>query len=464
MAMTRYVVDATWRRDGATLFAGSPLMRFTFSGTALLDRLETGGDFGGPDDVATNDLVDRLLEAGAIHPLPGAHPFHVREVTVVIPAHVVTPSDVDALETLICSIPEDATVIIVDDASPQPIAESSRARIVRHAVQRGPAAARNSGLCEVTTPFVAFLDIDVEPPANLLDELLPFFVDDRVGLVAPRIESRPGTSVLARYEQVRSPLDLGPTEGRVRAGTRVGYVPSATWLCRTDAIRAIDGFDESMTTGEDVDAVWRLDQAGWRCRYQPDISCLHEPRQTWAALFAQRTGYGRSAAALAEKHGNLVAPARTTPSIAAAWSVGAFFSPMLGVLIAGVDAARLARKLRPSPTADVVRLTARTHRHAGGMFAAALTRTWWPIALLIALVSRRARRVLVLAAVLPAAFEWRRRRAPIDPARFLFIRVLDDAAYGFGVWQGARRKQSATALLPTITPPRAGDSRYRDVP
>lgn len=445
--MTRYVVDESWRRDGTVVFAGSPLSRFTFSGIMFVEQLEAGADIA----EANAELVDRLLDAGAIHPLPGTHSFGPHDVTVVIPAHADTPADGDALATLVAALPEAAEVIIVDDASPHPIPAIGRARVLRQPTRRGPAAARNAGLCEVTTPFVAFIDLDVAPPPHLLDDLLAWFVDERVGLVAPRIESRPDASVLARYERTRSPLDLGGTEARVRAGTRVSYVPSAMWLCRTAAIRAVDGFDESMMTGEDVDCVWRIDRAGWRCRYQPSVSCLHEPRTTWTAWLTQRAGYGRSAAALAQRHGALVAPVRTTPTIAAAWSIGAFVSPVVGALIAAFGALRLSRTLQPVSNAEVTRLTVRTHRHAGAMFASALTRTWWPIALVAALVSRRVRGVVVLAAVIPAAVEWRRRRATIDPVRYLALRVLDDAAYGFGVWQGMQRQRAADAVLPSIT-------------
>jgi hypothetical protein len=142
---------------------------------------------------------------------------------------------------------------------------------------------------------------------------------------------------------------------------------------------------------------------------------------------------------------------RTTPTIAAAWSVGAFVSPIGGALIAAFGALRLSRTLQPVSSAQVTRLTVRTHRHAGAMFASVLTRTWWPIALVAALVSRRARSVVMLAAVIPAAVEWRRRRAALDPVRYLALRVLDDAAYGFGVWQGVQHRRSADAVLPSIT-------------
>lgn len=445
--MTRFVVDESWRRDGAVVFAGSPLSRFTFSGTSFVEHVESGADL----DANNVDLVDRLLDAGAIHPLPEQHPFHVGDITVVIPARITSSRQSALLGTLIAALPQNIPVIVVDDASPYSLHLPPSTRLVRHRSRSGPAASRNAGLREVTTPFVAFIDSDVEPSADVLNTLLPYFVDERVGLVAPRIVSRPGPSVIDRYEHVRSPLDLGPTEARIRAGTRVSYVPSAMWLCRTEAIRAIGGFDESMNTGEDVDAVWRLDNAGWRCRYQPEATCLHMPRATWSAMLAQRVGYGRSAAGLATKHGSFVAPVRTTPTIAAAWTLGVLLSPLLGVILAAGDALRLGKTLRPSTPTEVARLTVRTHRHAGNMFAAAITRTWWPLALVAALFSRRARRALIAAAVIPGALEWRRRRVPIDPLRFLVVRILDDAAYGLGVWQGVRQLRNASAVLPSIT-------------
>lgn len=447
MDMTRFVVDESWRRDGVVVFAGSPLSRFTFSGTKFVEQVESGTELRAGND----ELIERLLDAGAIHPLPGPHPFHPSDVTVVIPAHIVTAVDRDALSALVAALPRDTPVIVVDDASPLAFIVPDTARVIRQHTQRGPAAARNAGLREVTTSFAAFIDSDVKPPTDLLDNLLPYFVDEQVGLVAPRIVSRPSSGLIARYECQRSPLDFGPTEGRVRAGTRISYVPSATWVCRTEAIRAIDGFDESMITGEDVDAVWRLDLAGWRCRYQPDVSCEHAPRATLTAMLSQRMGYGRSAAGLAAKHGSRVAPARTTAAVAGAWTVGALLSPLLGIVIAAIDAMRLSKTLRSTAPAEIARLSLRAHRHAGAMFAAAITRTWWPLALVAALFSRRARRTLIAAAVIPAALEWRQRHASIDPVRFLVIRILDDAAYGIGVWQGVRRHRRTAAIRPSIT-------------
>src|SRR5690606_2057202 len=163
----------------------------------------------------------------------------------------------------------------------------------------------NAGLEHVTTPLVAFVDADVDTGGDRrwMAPLLAHFADPRVALVAPRVVT-PGGG----YEHRHSPLDLGTAPARIRAGTRVSYVPAAALVCRTDALRAVGGFASDLRVGEDVDLVWRLDAAGWRCRYEPSVLVHHDPRPTWRAWWRQRVTYGRSAAPLAARHPGALTP------------------------------------------------------------------------------------------------------------------------------------------------------------
>ncbi|MGO4430725.1 glycosyltransferase family 2 protein, partial [Streptomyces sp. MCAF7] len=59
-------------------------------------------------------------------------------------------------------------VVVVDDGSLDagPVREAAErhgARLVRHDVNRGPAAARNTGAALADTPLVAFVDSDCRP-------------------------------------------------------------------------------------------------------------------------------------------------------------------------------------------------------------------------------------------------------------------------------------------------------------
>ena len=84
------------------------------------------------------------------------------------------------------------------------------------------------------------------------------------------------------------------------------------------------------------------------------------------------------------------------------------------------------------------------------MLFRSLTRTWWPITLIVCLVSRRARRVAVIAAVAPHLWSWLTERPDLDPVRYSLLGIADDVAYGTGVWKGAIAARNAGALAPTI--------------
>ena len=455
-----FIVDPSWRRPdrGLMVFAGSPLKMFSLSeeGRHIAELLEIGL----PLPAGHETLTSRLLDAGAIHPthiVGTEQPFTLADVSIVIPAHVRNSKDARLLNTLVGTLTNlsttAATIIVVNDASPHAISDIVGARVVSLDNNRGPGAARNHGLQFVTTPFVAFVDVDVTLENNTLIELLSYFADERVGLVAPRIMSTTTEGALSAYEAVRSPLDLGSTEGRIRKGTRISYAPSAMWLCRTEAIREINGFDETLQVGEDVDALWRMDAAGWRCRYQPTAVCTHLPRSTVSDFVAQRMSYGTSAAALAKRHDGALAPVRVSGYSACMWALVALGYPLVGALVGAGTIAALARKLRDVPNAveESVRLAGLGNLHAGRTIASAITRVWWPIAVVVALFSRRMRWVLITAAVVPSMYEWWKNRPKLDPIRFTALRVLDDAAYGVGVWKGAVREQNFDALKPDLT-------------
>ena len=121
--------------------------------------------------------------------------------------------------------------------------------------------------------------------------------------------------------------------------------------------------------------------------------------------------------------------------------------------VAGTTAALLPAKLPmladARPTA--IMLAARGHLGAGRQIASAILRTWWPLALPLAFGSRRARRALLAAAIVPQLLEWRERRPPIDPIRFTLLRVAEDAAYCVGVWQGCVEHRTIAPLVPDLT-------------
>jgi mycofactocin system glycosyltransferase len=447
----RLVADRTLRRldGGRVLLGGSPLklLRLRDAGARVVARLLDGGE-PVPTSGSGAQLVDRLLDAGMVVPVNDGDTFDTDDVTVVVPVH----DRRDGLHATLGAIGTVGDVVVVDDGSRTPIPEAT----TRHDAPRGPAGARNAGWRAASTPLIAFVDADVVPDARWLAPLLAHFDDPRVGAVAPRIvadarDLQPRW--LAAYERVRSPLDLGPHPSPVRPKAMVPYVPTAALVVRRAALENIDGFDEAMRVGEDVDFVWRLHEAGWRVRYEPRSVVHHPARSTISEWLRQRFDYGTSAAPLASRHPGDVAPVAVSGWSAAAWALVAAGHPVAGVGTAAGTTVLLAPKLQPLPHAwrEAIRLAGTGHVLAGRRLADAVTRAWWPAALAAAAVSKRARRALAVAAIVPALLEWRERRPTgIDPARFVLAKLADDVAYGAGVWSGCLTERSLAALRPDL--------------
>jgi GT2 family glycosyltransferase len=252
------------------------------------------------------------------------------DVTVVVPTR---DRDVAALVAAL----GDTRVVVVDDGSRTPVADAA----VRHATARGAAAARNAGAKLVATPLVAFLDSDTRPREGWLDALLPHFQDPRVALVAPRIVAARAGGWLRRYEARHSPLDRGPLPARVVPKGRVPFVPGAALVMRTELAR----FDETLTGGEDVDLVWRLDAQGHHVRYEPAAEVEHEHRTNPREWLARRAYYGRTAAPLAKRHPGHARPLHMSPWTAATYAALATRHPKTAATITAAAIALLARRL-----------------------------------------------------------------------------------------------------------------------
>lgn len=106
--------------------------------------------------------------------------------TVVVPYYNHSRYLADCLSSIRNQTYPDWNVILVDDASTDSEAmhavvdrlEMPRLRIIRHEVNRGLAAARNTGFRESTTEFMVSLDSDDKLAPEYLERLVPVIVAD----------------------------------------------------------------------------------------------------------------------------------------------------------------------------------------------------------------------------------------------------------------------------------------------
>ena len=446
--------------EGSALLGGSPtrLLRLAPTAQTMLNggRLEV-------HDALSAQLARTLLDATVAHPRPASGPSH-RDVTVVIPVR----DNVSGLKRLISNL-RGMRVVVVDDGSVVPVQQAYLAgmhcdvRVLRHPRSKGPAAARNTGLAACSTDFVAFLDSDVVPRRGWLEALLGHFCDPAVALVAPRIVGlRQPDNLVARYEAVRSSLDLGLREAPVVPYGTVSYVPSAAIICRRTVLSEVNGFDETLKSGEDVDLCWRFIEAGARLRYEPIALVAHDHRTRLRDWFVRKSFYGESAAPLSLRH-----PGKTAPLVISGWTLvlwvllamGSGIGYLASMVVAGITGRRIANSLRTVDTEpkEVAVVAAQGLWAAALQLASAICRHYWPVALIAAVLFRRCRQVVLVAAIIDGVVDWASRNGNADDdtkrvglLTYVLLKRLDDIAYGTGLWTGVVRERHLGALKPQI--------------
>lgn len=484
---TRVTLDPRVRVHGSVVLGGSPwgVARLAPAALALVARARVDGPDGTvPLTPAERSAADLLVERGVLHPVMTPRPSRVE---VVVPAYG-RPDLLDAcLASLTASAPG-GDVLVVDDASPTgevaAVARAHGARLVQHPENRGPAAARNTGLAATTGDVVAFVDADVTVPRGWLDGLVPLFDDPRVGAVAPRVLPRSRSrTLLARHELARSALDMGARRELVRHGSPLGFLPSATLLVRRSALADASrgrggsgsGFDEQMRVGEDVDLVWRLLAAGWHVRYEPAVEVHHEMRVVPGQWARRRFEYGTSAAALDDRHPGRLAPARVSAWNLAAAACVLAGRPRSGAAVALAATTALAHRLRSADVDPVLAgyVVGKGLLADGAALGHALRREWWPVGTLVLAAAlsrrgstrsgtgRRTARTAAAAMLVPVALEWVRTRPDVDPARYAALRLVEDAAYGSGVLASAGRQGRLRVLVPEVRLPNLPWDRTR---
>lgn len=226
--------------------------------------------------------------AGEAHFGAGPQDRTGRAYSVVVPT-IGRPCLAHCLRALAAADgPSPHEVLVVDDRpSPSgaldvsgagPLAGRTR---VLYSGGRGPAAARNTGLRQVATPWVVFLDDDVR--------VLPDW-GGRLATDLAEADARTG-GVQGR---LRVPLDPSrrPTDWeRCTAGLEGAAWATADMAYRTAALTGVGGFDERFRRAfrEDADVALRVSDAGWTLR-RGTRTTLHpvRPADRWVSVRAQR--------------------------------------------------------------------------------------------------------------------------------------------------------------------------------
>lgn len=244
----------------------------------------------------------------------------------------------------------DGTAAVVREAA----AQAPEIRLVDASGRRGPAAARNVGARATAASLLAFCDADdVVAPGWLAALVAGLRQADVVAGRSrrPEYNSRPDAPVYFSWGTYRVPFF--PYLDAANAGN-LGV--------RRAAFVDVDGFDESLRTGEDLDLCWRLQLAGYRLAEEPGAVVTFRNRDGLAASAAQTYAYGAGNRQLAHKYALVAAayraqgPGAGQPSAAAVPTEATAPAANPGRVVRLWHKARRTR--RPSDLTNAVRTAA----------------------------------------------------------------------------------------------------------
>ncbi len=218
-------------------------------------------------------------------------------------------------------------LIVVDDGSidgTDAAAQSAGATVFRHAITRGSAAARNTGVRHATAPIIAFLDDDCEPEPDWAENLVAAY-DDRLLALGGAIMVGPGHGLTIGFLSRNNPLL--PQESNLTDSNNVAYrfflylrrqwsapkaqgrrpvavLPSANLAVRRQHLLAVSGFDEQIIFGaEDDDLCRRLTDAfpGLPLMFDPAVRVTHHFKPSLPDTLRRGRAYGRGSAIMWRK-------------------------------------------------------------------------------------------------------------------------------------------------------------------
>ena len=220
--------------------------------------------------------------------MPQSQPFKKElkpvDISVVIPAHNSELVLARCLESLQKSIGCSFEIIVVDDASTdrtKRIASELGAHVVTLLNQRGPAAARNRGVCDCRGEIIAFVDSDVLVSKNVLQQFCAQLRDESISAVFGSYDQQPTErGYISTYK------NLMHHHFHQRSLADVGTFWTGCGAIRRTVFEQLGGFNENFAQPciEDIELGMRLKKLGHMIRLSPQIQAKHTKRWTFCSL------------------------------------------------------------------------------------------------------------------------------------------------------------------------------------
>lgn len=185
-------------------------------------------------------------------------------VSVIIPTYNRAGLIARAVKSVFAQSYTRLEVIVVDNASSDNTAEAvksisdERLRFIRHEVNKGPAASRNTGLRCSRGDYITFLDSDDEwLPQKLACQLDVFRQEaDGIGLIFTNGFNE-SINTMAITEPVPSGIYYDPRRDNFYPLRKL-ITTLSSWMLPSEVVKRVGYFDEAMITWDDGDYLARV--------------------------------------------------------------------------------------------------------------------------------------------------------------------------------------------------------------
>lgn len=200
----------------------------------------------------------------------------MEKVTLYVPCYNAEKYIAECLEGILKQTYPIDEILIIDDGSTDKtveIASKYPVKIIKHEVNKGLAAARNTAFKNAKNEFVASLDVDCFPEPDWLEKLMENFTDENIAGVGGKLIEKYTDTIADKWRAVHMKQNWG--DERI---VNPDFLFGSNNVYRKKAVEDVGYFNERYRTNyEDVDLCSRIKGS---LIYEPRAIVKHLRRDT----------------------------------------------------------------------------------------------------------------------------------------------------------------------------------------